>query len=158
MSATARGYRYPGEFDPADIPLYIQQLATDVDTDVTAAKIDAGSLLHNTGLSITAATGWGSLDYFWIVRNGWQSLRMEVTRTGAALTASGSGGIANNTMATVNTAAARPPMQWQGRAYASFTGGTCTLNTDGTWILTDLNSSSTISTGDFVRCVLTYPI
>lgn len=138
----------------------VQAMATRIDTLLTAAKVAPGTLSHNTGLTFTTSTGWGSLDYYWQVRNGVMFLRMEITRTGATLPEGTSGNITNTTMCTMTSSAYQPALQWTGVAYQVTDGtvGGAVLNTDGGWVLVSVQPSTTVDSGDVIRGNFTYPI
>lgn len=56
---TSRGYRYPEPNMPADVALYLQQLAEDVNTDMTTTVGDTGwlaSTLINSWINYTPAS------------------------------------------------------------------------------------------------------
>lgn len=159
-STTNQAIPYGTIDDPATALLSVGPLATRVDTLLTSAKVAPGALAHNSGLTFTTATGWGSLDYYWIVRNGWMLLRLAITRTGAALPQGTAGNITNTTMCTLTTAANQPPLQLTELAYQATDGtvGGAVLNTDGSWVLLSVQPSTTVDTNDVIRSNFYYPV
>lgn len=157
MSGTTTnfGWPYPTQTDPPDGATQIQQLAQAIDTYVKARTT---TFQHNTGLSITASTGWGSMDYYWQVKFGMLFLRLQVTRTGASIVAPSTGNILNSQLATINDSLYMPPTQVSARSYCTATGGSSTIQPNGIWTLTDVNPTSTVATGDFVSSVFNYPV
>ena len=155
---TSRGYRVPAGQDTVQVPVDIGNLADDVNADI-AALVAAGKLgtapVGSNGSTLASSSGFGSATVSAIPRNGWMFMQLQVLKVTAALTAPATGNIANTQLGTLT--GNRPPIQDQARAYCSFTGGTAVLNTDGSWILTDLNPSSTVNVGDFIRCSFKYP-
>lgn len=155
MSNTSLGFPLFSLTDDADIAAKLNAISNSLNSYLNGQN---GSLQHNSGLSFSTASGFGSLDYYWQVRWGWVFLKMTATRTGAAITAPSNGNIGTTLIATLNTTAYQPAVQILARAYCTSTGGSANLQASGTWTLTDLNSSSTINTNDFVAANYIYPV
>lgn len=161
------GITLTGDID-GSAPILAEQVDTalaGIDSRLTGAEssiavLQAG-VAHDTGwiaLSVTAGTGFSSPTI--ALYRQWGpvvSIRLEFTRTGAALTANAQGNIIGDpSLCTINTVEARPSQQWVATIGSSTTSGTGIMSTAGNISIADLNSSSSIATDDTVRVTETY--
>lgn len=118
-----------------------------------ASPIDTGWLT----LDVTAAAGWTLAAGVYRRWGPMVSIRVECERTGADIVASAAGNIVGDPLVyTINTIEARPTQQWQFMFHASVTSGGSVLNTAGALNITDMHSTSTIATNNFVRTSTTF--
>lgn len=111
---------------------------------------------RSSGISITPATGWGSITQDWEIANGWINLELTATRTGSGITGPSNGNLANNLVATLND---HKPSRRQIGSYApAGGGGETSLNPLGQWYLLSLMPTAVIATGDVAVALFSYPI
>ena len=96
----------------------------------------------------------------WRVISGIGFVRLTLMRTGGAITASSTGHLADFDVVTIPPAAVPVwsglyPLHWK---TTTSSGGGMLDTTTGMARLTDLNSSSKVSTGDYIATVITYPL
>lgn len=136
-------------------PAQLDAAVDKIDTILNGASIGAGTG-HTSGISITAASGWGSITQDWEILNGWINLELTATRTGADMTGPANGNLSNTLVATLNDH--RPPRRQIGSYAPVGGGGETSLNTIGQWILLSLMPSAVIAAGDVVVALFTYPL
>lgn len=156
-TTVGHGLRYPDNVDdPDDLSLQLHNLADDVETALAGLIPDSGG--KTNVLSVTPATGFSvvTTSYRTIGKKMW--LLIQLSRTGAALTADSGGNFGDTAAATINDTALRPAFSWFGPYRATVTGGSCQLNTGGVLTLTDAHSGSSISTGNNVYVYARYTI
>lgn len=107
MSGTTanRGYHYPDPTDAPNGPVEIQQLATDVDTDVNTLVTVLGPVTSGV---VSPAAGVTIVNQQFTKSFGWVSFRLTITYTGSTITAGASGNIANTTFATITDTRFKP--------------------------------------------------
>jgi hypothetical protein len=131
----------------------------------TIAEVNS-SIQWDTG-GFTYASGWQDFGLAsgqaqrcgWRVISGIGVVRLTLMRTGA-ITASSTGHLADIDVvaippAAVPTWAGLFPLHWK---TSTTSGGGMLDTTTGMCRLTDLNSSSKVSTGDYIATVITYPL
>lgn len=96
----------------------------------------------------------------WRVISGIAFVRLSLMRTGGAITASSTGHLADIDVVTIPPAAVPVwsglyPLHWK---TTTSSGGGMLDTTTGMVRLADLNSSSKVSTGDYIATVITYPL
>lgn len=155
-TTTTYGWPKPALTDAPNGPAQIGALGDAIDSTLTTAKVGYTPLAHNTGLTLSASTGWGSLDYQWERANGNLYLLVEVARTGGTITAAASGNISNTTLATLGSRL--PHVQVPVMAYlvTAGIGGACVLSPGGSITLLSIQPSGTVANGDVVRAYFSY--
>lgn len=161
MPATPdHGLRYPGPDDLPNAPLQIRQLAEDADAALTALVPDSGI---STGIDVDPEDGWAVSTVTYRTIGKKLYLWLQVERTGGTITANNGsdthpGNIADTTIAKINDATKRPTIAAFGEFRCATTGGSCQVNTNGEVRIVDAHTASTITNGDNVNIVITYPI
>jgi hypothetical protein len=117
---------------------------------------DSGAI--TSGLAITPSAGWGSLSYSYRIVNGVFYATLNATRTGADITFSATGGLADVTVATITDSALQPPWTQRVLFETGTTSGAASMTTAGAWAIRDGHPGSTIATSDTVQSTFAYPL
>lgn len=135
----------------------IQANVTDPLNDLAAKLLPAGTATSG-GPTVAAATGFSTPVYSWeLIGSNLLVLNIDVTRTGATLTGSSSGGVADTAIATIASGYRPAAVAW-GNFTTSSTHGGAFVSTGGTVTITDLYPTSTIGSGDVLHSSWTYAI
>ena len=142
----------------------VEVVIAGIDSRVSSAEGDIAALqatdASDTGwltMSAAAAVGWTLTSAVYRLWGPIVGIRVEYERTGADIVANAQGNVVGDPLiATISTIAARPSQQELIVIHSSLTSGMGTISTTGLINLTDMHSSSTISTGNFVRVSGTY--
>lgn len=132
--------------------------ATAAWADSVADAVNGVGMASSGGPVVTAATGFSTPVFTWELFGNLLVLNIDVTRTGATLTASSSGTIADTAIATITTAAYRPAAVAWGTFTTSVSHGGAFVSTGGTVTITDAHPTSTISAGDVLHTSWVFPI
>lgn len=172
MSTTSRGYRYPAGTTnvPPDVRGDIQNLATDLNTDVGNVSSAANHGGTDTGWSLSAISllsGWdtktdpqgntsGTLVGGARKVGSMVELRFRVNRNGGTISPSSGGNLGDNPVATI-TSTYRP----SGVTYASFyvpgvAQGSFRIETGGNLVITDMYPGASIPNNTVLQLDATY--
>jgi hypothetical protein len=132
--------------------------ATAAWADAVADAVNGVGLASSGGPVVTAATGFSTPVFTWELFGNLLVLNVDVTRTGATLTAGASGTLPDTTIATITTAAYRPAANVWGTFTTSVSHGGAFISTGGQLTITDAHPTSTISAGDVLHTSWTFPI
>lgn len=160
------GITLTGDID-GSAPILAEQVDTvisGIDTRLTAAEgsiaiLEAGTP-SDTGwlaLAVTPGTGFTTLTNVYRRWGPIASIRVEFTRTGAAIVAGTTGNVSGDpTLCTIDNVDLRPSQQWVANIKSSDTSGSGFITTAGVIGIADLNSNSDIETDAVVRVTETY--
>lgn len=163
---TKPGITLTGDID-GSAPILAEQVdmtLAGIDSRLTGAEGTIAQLTeteaHDTGwlsLDSTPASGWAASISLYRQWGPIVGIRLQVQRTGSAITANASGNVVGDPLiVTINTAAARPDQVTVTLLHASVTSGAAIIDTNGQISLTDLNSNSSVGTDDYARVSHTY--
>jgi len=162
---TKPGITLTGDSD-GSAPILAEQVETalaGVDARLAAAEGDISVLEtaspSDTGwvaLNVTAAAGYSLTTNLYRHWGPVVQTVIVLTRTGGAFAANAAGNVTDTLLCTINTLAARPPNQMYTAIQCSVTSGTAVMNTNGTILIADMHSTSTVSTDDVIRITNTF--
>ncbi len=148
-------------------PILAEQVDTalaGIDARVSANEGDVAALQavtpSDTGwiaLSITPATGFNLVESLYRQWGPVVSVRVDLERTGADITASSDGNVLGDPeLFTIDTIAARPSRRIEGSLVSTITSGGMRMFTSGLVVVSDLHATAAIRTNDVVRITQTY--
>ena len=110
----------------------------------------------------TAASGWAVTEAAYRTVSGIRFINVNIERTGATLTASSTGHLADTGVVSV-PAAAMPVTPWpvnevSGCWRTSTTFGGLRLNTSRMLMITDLHPGGSIIAGDYAKAMISFPV
>ena len=142
----------------------VDSVLSGLDSRLTAAEgaitvLQSGSP-SDTGwqtLNVAAGSGFTVLESIYRHWGPVVSIRLQLERIGADITANSSGNVTGDpTVCTISTASARPDRQRLVIARCFITSGSAQIGTTGVVAITDLHSNSSLRTGDDIRITDTY--
>ncbi|TDB80959.1 hypothetical protein [Micromonospora sp. KC721] len=120
----------------------------------SAYLADTGVVVDKLALLYEA--GWAAAGNSYRIVGSRIELSINLTRTGAAITASALGNITDTLIVTLSNRAFRPSITKNFMFRSSVTSGAALLSTSGQVILLDMHPTSSISTNDTVRLSVDY--
>ena len=119
-TTTNRAYRYPQSTDAPNVPLDLQHLAEDVDTDAEAIDVRVLALEADSGwVAVTMATGWTTNSALYVRKVGNRvSFKGHVANNASSIVPTGD----NSTVCTLD-AAYRPGAAYRGPIGGWVSGG-----------------------------------
>lgn len=134
------------------------------DGRLVVSVLQPASTNSSSAANFVAAAGWTTTSFFGIIKGGWATINVSATRTGANITSSASGNIANTDVGTIDAAfgphanfPASPALTY---TYSdSLADGVIIVNPDTrVTTITTLSPTATIATGGVIAFTMTYPI